>query len=462
MICLQKEKKIINNQQYNQNDFLIQLKKIFFDSSESKPTFRQLIQKFVRTNDMLDNNMIKFLPTMTTNADYDSIYQFLFNIAPKNIVDKKKEILEKLTEHNRTLSALQKSKNISSLSSLLQKQKLIESEIDSLTKQRENFEYMEKYQDEINKKHNISANITQIESEMQLIDIEINTIECSIKEFNAKKSDYNFEALDSLYQEAKVYIPNLKKSFAQLVEFHNEMIQNRIDFINQQLMKKEKTKEKYTQELEILLEQKKELMIDVLDEGLLSELNLLNQQIEDLSVQKGEIIQSIKLIKEQENEISLLNGELDKIEMQIDHKEVEDKIDLFNHIFAEYSNKLYGQKKYITYNFDWQKQKGFPIIAESLGGKVGTGKKKALIAAFDLAYMEYASAEKIKAPNFVIHDKMESVFIDQIATLFNLCEKINGQYILPILRERLDKIDEKIINKATVLELNEKDKFFGI
>ena len=259
-----------------------------------------------------------------------------------------------------------------------------------------------------------------------------------------------------------MYIPDLKKSFTQLVEFHNEMIQNRIDFINQQLTEKKRKKEKYTLDLDLLLDEKKKIMIDALDEGLLSELNLLNQQIENLSVQKGEIIQSINLIIEQEKEISLLSAELTKIESQIDHKAVEDKMTSFNQIFAEYCNKLYGQKYYIVYNSDWQEQKGFPITADSLGGKVGTGKKKALIAAFDLAYIEYAVTKKIKAPSFVIHDKMESVFIGQMETLFDLCEKINGQYILPILRERLDKIDEKIINKATVLELNEKDKFFGI
>ena len=42
-----------------------------------------------------------------------------------------------------------------------------------------------------------------------------------------------------------------------------------------------------------------------------------------------------------------------------------------------------------TFN-DWKEEKKFPVSIASLGGKVGTGKKKAVIVAFDLAYMQYS------------------------------------------------------------------------
>jgi hypothetical protein len=68
----------------------------------------------------------------------------------------------------------------------------------------------------------------------------------------------------------------------------------------------------------------------------------------------------------------------------------------------------------------------------------------------------------IKVPQFVIHDKMENTHINQIKTIFEICEEIDGQYIIPILRERIDKVDQKYVQKAKVLELSTNNKFFGI
>ena len=68
----------------------------------------------------------------------------------------------------------------------------------------------------------------------------------------------------------------------------------------------------------------------------------------------------------------------------------------------------------------------------------------------------------IKVPQFVIHDNMENTHINQIKTIFEICEEIDGQYIIPILRERIDKVDQKYVQKAKVLELSTNNKFFGI
>ncbi len=74
----------------------------------------------------------------------------------------------------------------------------------------------------------------------------------------------------------------------------------------------------------------------------------------------------------------------------------------------------------------------------------------------------YANEMEIKSPKFVIHDKLENTHINQLKTIFDLCNDINGQYIIPILRERVDKVDKELIDKAKVLELSTDNKFFKI
>jgi len=141
---------------------------------------------------------------------------------------------------------------------------------------------------------------------------------------------------------------------------------------------------------------------------------------------------------------------------------VEEKIKKFNQVFSGYCDKLYGEKYLLAYNEKWKEEGKFPVSIAALGGNVGTGKKKAVIVAYDLAYMQYSIDAGIQVPYFVIHDKMENTHINQLRTIFEICDDIEGQYIIPILRERIDKIDTKYIEKAKVLELSSTNKFFGV
>ena len=137
----------------------------------------------------------------------------------------------------------------------------------------------------------------------------------------------------------------------------------------------------------------------------------------------------------------------------------ENNIKVFNKIFTDFSEKLYGKKYFLSYN----KDNDFPIGIEELNSKLGSGEKKGLMAAFDLAYLEYSNELDIASPKFVIHDKLELTHINQLSSIFEISNGINGQYILPILRERIEK-DEKItkkqIEEAKILELTQTSKFF--
>lgn len=73
--------------------------------------------------------------------------------------------------------------------------------------------------------------------------------------------------------------------------------------------------------------------------------------------------------------------------------------------------------------------------------------------------MKYAEEMKIHTPQFVIHDKLENTHINQLKTIFEICQNINGQYIIPILRERIDKVERAYIEPGKVLELSNNDKF---
>lgn len=455
-------KKYIFDKTYNENDFWNELKKIIFDLNEDKPTFRQLIPKFIRLDNTAEDRIIKFLPMMTSNDTYDLVYCFLFQIYGEVLLNKRSEINDKILECQKTIQALEKSKSIVSLSVLKQSLELVNEDLNVMNEKRQKLSYMDAYRDELDAKRKLTIRINELQENMQFLEFEIKNIEESISKLSQEKKDIDFTTLQAIYEEAKSYVPDIQRSFEDMVAFHNSMIQNRIDFIRSQLVTKQELLEQYSQQLNGILTEKEKVTIEALDEGLLDELNMLNKQIEDLSLKKGEIQQSINLLEEQEQARSKFSKELVKIEEQMKSDGVEEKIKKFNQVFSGYCDKLYGEKYLLAYNEKWKEEGKFPVSIAALGGNVGTGKKKAVIVAYDLAYMQYSIDAGIQVPYFVIHDKMENTHINQLRTIFEICDDIEGQYIIPILRERIDKIDTKYIEKTKVLELSSTNKFFGV
>jgi uncharacterized protein YydD (DUF2326 family) len=453
-------KKYIGDIELIEDDFWFELKKILFNSTDPLPTFRQLISKFVRVSDASAESMIKFLPGMPRHDIYDAIYSFLFQLLQNDLVSQKNSLSTQLSECQKAIALLEKNESIKSLSVLRQKKEIIDNDLLELEEKRKKLSYIEAYKDELEKKRKLSSKISALEESIQFLDFEIGTINDSIQKLADEKSQIDVSVVNSIYNEAEQYLPNIKKKFTEVIAFHNSMIQNRIDFIKQRKTDKQDNLDKISSELNELLEAKKQITIEILDEGLLDELNLLNRRIEELSVHKGEIIQSIKLLTEQEQNKVKLIKQIHEIESQTDEKIIEKNMTTFNNYFSEYCEKLYGEKYLLAYNVKWKEEKKFPIEVASFGGNVGTGKKKAVISAFDLAYLKYAEIKKIQSPQFVIHDKLENTHINQLKSIFEICQSINGQYIIPILRERINKIESEYIEKAKVLELSSKDKFF--
>lgn len=83
---------------------------------------------------------------------------------------------------------------------------------------------------------------------------------------------------------------------------------------------------------------------------------------------------------------------------------------------------------------------------------------------FDFAYLDYAKSYNIRGPRFIIHDRLETTHYKQISAIYEICKSLDGQYILPILKEKFESagISPSDIDKNTILSLSEDDRFFKI
>jgi len=69
---------------------------------------------------------------------------------------------------------------------------------------------------------------------------------------------------------------------------------------------------------------------------------------------------------------------------------------------------------------------------------------------------------KYKVPYFVLHDQLETVYENQVKTLFNLANSLEGQFVVAVLSDKLHNIDASEINANCILCLSQADKLFKI
>ena len=149
---------------------------------------------------------------------------------------------------------MEKSKSVTSLSVLKQSLEIINTDLQDLYGKRQKLSYMDEYREELDTKRKLSLRVNDLQEKMELIEFEINNMEHSIADLSKEKREIDFSTLQALYSEAQSFIHDLHVKFEELVAFHNSMIQNRIDFIKEQIESKHELLEVYSYQLSEILQ----------------------------------------------------------------------------------------------------------------------------------------------------------------------------------------------------------------
>lgn len=448
----------INGTKFNGHDYLVELNKIFFDLSEESPTFKQLISKFVRINANLDEHIFKFL-AFAPNSVYESIYSFLFKLAEDDVVAQRANLQQELLAQEHISESFKRSKQLQSIELLEQKLLAIKNEIEVCRCKRSKFKYQDIYHEELEKNQILVQKLANKRSSIETCFIEIGFLDDSIEAHKQQMHDYDTSVLKILYDEADSLFEKINKQFDELVKFHNMMVANKINFLQSRKNQIKVIIENLQKEYNCLLDEKKQIALDIVDAGALEQLNNLNTKIEDLSKEQGEIEQSLNIWKENEDNIKRIKSLLFDLNTKTSAETIDSHISMFNEFFTQYTSRLYAESCVIAYNKS--NDGSFPISLGNIGG-VGSGKKKGLISAFDLAYYAFAVEKDITCPRFIVHDKMETTDKKQLQEIFNITEENKAQLIIPILNEKLSFLTDEQREKHVILKLSNEDKFFKI
>lgn len=451
------EDKIILNNIIIKGDFKTELKRILFNNLEIKPTFRQLIPKFIRKDEQQISNVLRYLHATTSHAEYEKIHLFLFGFSAKHILQQKSELEHKLKGLQNAKTALSSRFTTTDLKQILE---ITKSELEKLYKSRESFQLDERYEIE--------------EKELKRLQLELIKVERVITDFQLKKTlstnklkelcegvfESDTNTLKLLYEEASIYFESLQKTFEDVVDFHNKMIANESKYLELKITEYNISISEFSKKRDLYSQQYSELMKKLSRTGSLAEYTKLNEEIEKLAEKKGSDEKILEEIIKLEEETTEIESNLLSIKKELNKNldSFNEKLSIFNSSFSKYSQILYDEKYLLSYD---ETDDPITFHTRNIDGNQGSGKKQAIISAFDLAYVDFVTELNLVFPNFIAHDKIELIDIEKLKALFDIANEINGQYIVPVIQDKIERILPEYESNV-ILKLNEKNKFFRI
>jgi len=238
------------------------------------------------------------------------------------------------------------------------------------------------------------------------------------------------------------------------------MIQNKVEYITEEIPTLESQLVATRREVSELIAQEKKLARQLKKSGVVEELQGVVFGLNKAFEKKGTLEEQKRLWELSSSELDRIEKDLAQINAGIDSKDdqIQERIAEFNKYFSKMSSRLYGEQ-FVLYTE--KHEKGYQLKIKGLYGNLGTGKKKGQIAAFDLAYIQFADAQGIECLHFVLQDQIENVHDNQISSLLTeIVAGVNCQYILPVLRDKLPAdID---VDQYETLSLSQSDKLFRL
>jgi len=446
----------IDGEEYGNDEFPKKLKEVIFNSRNLKPTFRQIISKNIRDEKNRLQNTVKVLHPTTTMEEYEALYLFWLGI-PSDNSDRKQKILSQIKIEENLQKRLRKESNYSRIEQALI---IINRNISELEEKKNSFNLNENFEKNLEELNVAKKEINKLSTQISQLQLRKELVLESKLELEKEIVEVNTDQIQSLYNEAKVLIPDLQKSFVDTLSFHNKMVQQKLEFILKELPEIEENIKELKRLLVTFREKEKSYTNILQKAGALEELQKIIEELNLTYEKRGNLEEQKRMWDSSISTQETLSSELDSINQGIDSKDelINERITIFNRYFSDISSRLYNEQFILSPD---RNDRGYELNISSISGNLGTGKKKGQIAAFDLAYILFAQEIGIDYLHFIMHDQIENVHDNQITSLLTeIVSGINCQYVLPILQDKLPSNIE--VDQYITLSLSQSDKLFKV
>lgn len=451
----------VNGDQLTEEEFDLRLSNIIFpEHHASKPTFRQIISHNIRYKDESINNTLKTLDSYTSDAEYETLYLYLFGCEFTK-GNSKQEILSKIKQEDTYKNRLEKNQTKTAYEAALT---LINNDIEELNKKKSSFNLNENFEKDLDRLNEIRYGINKLSSSIGKLNIRKDLIKEAEEELKSNKSNIDLRQLEIIYEQATNNVKTIQKSFSDLVAFHNTMVDEKVKFITKELPALEKSISESNNSLKRMLIEEQKLTTVISRSDSFDELENIISELTEKYRKKGEYENIIQQLSEVESNIKEYTKQLNEIDSELFSDSFEQvvkaQLNKFNKHFAAISNELYGEQYAIKPDIIVNKKGQRLYKFSSFNANMSSGKKQGEISCFDLAYTLFADEESIPCLHFLLNDKKELMDDKQLVKISEFVNRNNIQFVASILK---DKLPEEI-NKEEyfVVKLSQSDKLFRI
>lgn len=453
----EKGRRYINGESFTYNHYVQELKEIFFSDDGDKPTFRQLIPKFVRISLKDDSDkFLKFLAQSTDN-EYQVIYNYLFRFSDGDVKKKyaeKERYSNQLDKYYREYKKKNSAHNVSE----------VEQDIDILKtlmdKEKEKLDVIVDAKEYLVKSNEISQ--SRLRNSQLAIEIDSYQFRrrkaATLLENIDKEVDIDPEVLSNLYVDARENF-TIRKTFDELISFNQQLKDNKRKFYQKQLQDLDGALSDLLKKQNTLFGEYKDTL-SLVNSNEVKEYYEVQAKISEYENKMGALSYVRDELRRLEEERAKVEEEISGLKEKIDLSENHDfkeKISKFNDLFLGNSQATCSEPCSINFFSE-----GFPLRLSSVTNGFGTGSRKSAVAAFDISYLQYAHFYGISVPDFIVHDVLETMDEKSFSAIVNIVENTDKcQYIIAVLNEKIKKypfIKEEMIRE----HLSEKEKFFKI
>lgn len=428
------------------------------DRENKKPSMRQILAHNIRYSDIRINNTLKMINNYTSLPEYEALFLFMFGIE----IPDRAPYLKKLKLENDFKRRITKSQGKNELELQLS---LTNEKLRKLDSQKSTLNINEHYEEDLQKLNIIKYQISRVSSEVSELDLRKELILETEKELKSDVSTIDIEALREVYTQANSLVENVQKTFEDLVNYHNNMIVEKIRFIIQDIPAINDELKQVRMRLNDLLTTEREITKKIANSDTFQDLELIINEMNSTYQKKGELEKSISQIVEVEQNIENLTDDIENIDKNIFSEEfsqrIYDQVNKFNVFFSQVSNTLYNEDYGITFDKRYDKKtQRYIYVFNSFNDNNSSGKKQGEIICFDLAYILFAREENIPKLDFILNDKKELMHGNQLLKIAEFAAENKIQLLFSILE---DKLPQALNNDDNiVLRLSQDEKLFKI
>lgn len=453
----------VNGERLTLKAYREKLNVILFGVEDNVPTFRQLINSFVRVQVGGDTDAFLRMLPRESYATYHSVYNHLFKISDPQL-DKTLDDLNK--QLNRQKELLRQYKRVNGIEDTEQQQQImaaLENEYECLQASSNDILDAEEYKANRAVISDIRSRFQALSEQLESINYRISRNDAALAEARKEKgrrADLNLA--HQFYEEVCAAIPEISKTFEDMVAFNSNLVDNKIAYFEEVAVGLSKQQHDIQGEIDQLIKSNGRYLALLADDNL-DEFESLQERLGQLRQDMGRLRQVIGTLEELKSEIDATEQEITRYSTGGEARETEsgnyqERMASFNKHFTPLAERINGERPILVYHPDTDK---FPVSIFDIQGS-STGTRKSLMAAYDLAYQLFAADNAIHRPHFIVHDVVENIEGDNLRVIIDAANSIDCQYIIAVLKEKLDSSDIAQIDqdRMQVLRLSVDDRLF--